>query len=274
MSRTIIAALTMAAIAACSRGDRTDTAAADSLNRDLQLAPVDTTAALNDRPSDTAASTTPRTATRTPSHPIRPTPSGSRPSTTTSAPTTSSAAPSTPASSASLAAGTRLTATTTAEVRSNKNKVGDTVTATIAEDIKDNTGRVVIPAGSAVVLKVTAIKESENKSDKTGTLTLQPTSVSINGQSYPVSARIDSVGSQLQGRKTGAGDIAKVGAGAGIGAVVGRVLGGSTKGAVIGGVIGGAVGAQRAVETKDRDVVLPEGTSVTLVLDQSFKPAT
>jgi len=159
-------------------------------------------------------------------------------------------------------------------VRSNKNKVGDTVTATIAEDVKDNTGRVVIPAGSAVVLKVTAIKESENKSDKTGTLTLQPTSVSVNGQSYPLTARIDSVGTQLQGRKTGAGDVAKVGAGAGIGAVVGRVLGGSTKGAVIGGVIGGAVGAQRAVETKDRDVVLPEGTSVTLVLDQSFKPST
>jgi hypothetical protein len=277
MSRTIIAALTMAAIAACSRGDRSDTAAADSLNRDLQLAPVDTTATLNDRPSDTAASsTTPKTATRTPSHPIRPTPSGSsRPSTATSTPSTSSAAPSAPAASAaSLAAGTRLTATTTAEVRSNKNKVGDTVTATIAEDVKDNTGRVVIPAGSAVVLKVTAIKESENKSDKTGTLTLQPTSVSMNGQSYPVSARIDSVGTQLQGRKTGAGDVAKVGAGAGIGAVVGRVLGGSTKGAVIGGVIGGAVGAQRAVETKDRDVVLPEGTSVTLVLDQSFKPST
>jgi hypothetical protein len=277
MSRTIIAALTMAAIAACSRGDRTDTAAADSLNRDLQLAPVDTTAALNDRPSDTAASNTPRTATRTPSRPIRPTPSGSsRPSTTASAPApTTPAAPSAPAArAASLAAGTRLTATTTAEVRSNKNKVGDTVTATIADDVKDNTGRVVIPAGSTVVLKVTAIKVSENKSDKTGTLTLQPTSVGINGQSYPVSARIDSVGSQLQGRKTGAGDIAKVGAGAGIGAVVGRVLGGSTKGAVIGGVIGGAVGAQRAVETKDRDVVLPEGTSVTLVLDQSFKPAT
>jgi hypothetical protein len=277
MSRTIIAALTMAAIAACSRGDRSDTAAADSLNRDLQLAPVDTTAALNDRPSDTAASTSPRTATRTPSRPVRPTPSGSsRPSTTASAPApTTPAAPSEPAASAaSLAAGTRLTATTTAEVRSNKNKVGDTVTATIANDVKDNAGRVVIPAGSAVVLKVTAIKESENKSDKTGTLTLQPTSVSINGQSYPVSARIDSVGSQLQGRKTGAGDIAKVGAGAGIGAVVGRVLGGSTKGAVIGGVIGGAVGAQRAVETKDRDVVVPEGTSVTLVLDQSFKPST
>jgi hypothetical protein len=275
MSRTIIAALTMAAIAACSRGDRTDTAAADSLNRDLQLAPVDTTAELNDRPSDTAVATTATPTTRTPSRPSRPAAPTARPSTRASAPAPTSASPAAPAaSSASLAAGTRLTATTTAEVRSNKNKVGDTVTATIANDVKDNTGRVVIPAGSAVVLKVTAIKESENKSDKTGTLTLQPTSVSINGQSYPVSARIDSVGSQLQGRKTGAGDIAKVGAGAGIGAVVGRVLGGSTKGAVIGGVIGGAVGAQRAVETKDRDVVLPEGTSVTLVLDQSFKPST
>jgi hypothetical protein len=40
---------------------------------------------------------------------------------------------------------------------------------------------------------------------------------------------------------------------------------------VIGGVIGGAVGTQRAVETKDRDVVVPAGTTVTLVLDQSFR---
>ena len=75
---------------------------------------------------------------------------------------------------------------------------------------------------------------------------------------------------QLQGRKTDAGDIAKPAAGAAAGAVVGRVLGGSTKGAIIGGVIGGAVGAQRAVETKDRDVVLPQGTAVTLTLDQTL----
>lgn len=159
-----------------------------------------------------------------------------------------------------------------AEISSAKNKVGDTVTARVATDIKDKSGRVVIPAGSQVTLKVTAIKESENKSDKTGTLTLKPSSVSINGRAYPFSARIDSVGTELRGRKTGAGDIAKPAAGAAVGAVVGRVLGGSTKGAVIGGVLGGAVGAQRAVETKDRDVVLPQGTSVILILDQTFTP--
>jgi hypothetical protein len=167
-----------------------------------------------------------------------------------------------------------LSAATTAEIRSHKNKVGDTVTATIARDVKDNAGRVVIPAGSTVTLKVTAIKESENKRDSTGTLTLQPTTVSINGRSYPIAATIQHVDTRLEGRKTNVSDVAKPAAGAAVGAVVGRVLGGSSKGAIIGGVIGGAVGTQRAVETKDRDVVLPEGTTINMVLDETFRPVT
>ena len=51
---------------------------------------------------------------------------------------------------------------------------------------------------------------------------------------------------------------------------MGRVIGGSTKGAIIGGIIGGAVGTQRAIETKDRDVVVPQGTTVTLTLDDKL----
>lgn len=261
MSRSMIAALTLAAVAACGRGDTGDTAAADSLSRDLQLAPMDTSAELNDRPTASA----PAPATRTPSR-------TSRPGAATS-PSASTSAPAAPVASSSLPAGSSLAAATTAEIRSHKNKVGDTVTATIASDVKDNAGRVVIPAGSAVTLEVTAIRESENKRDTTGTLTLKPTAVSINGRSYPISASIQHVDTRLEGRKTNVGDIAKPAAGAAVGAVVGRVLGGSSKGAVIGGVIGGAVGTQRAVETKDRDVVLPEGTTVTLVLDETFKPA-
>ncbi len=257
MSRTMIAALTLVAVAACGGGDRGDAATADSLSRDLQLAPVDTTAELNDRPTASPPAATPRA-----NRPATPRPS----------------APSQPRASApaaaprALDAGTTIMASTNAELRSHKNKVGDTVTATVGSDVKDRSGRVVIPAGSEVVLKVTAIKESENKSDKTGTLTLQPTSVSMNGQSYPISATIEGVTTELQGRGTNAGDVAKPAAGAAVGAVVGRVLGGSTKGAIIGGVLGGAVGAQRAVETKDRDVVLPQGTTVTLSLDERFTP--
>ncbi|HET6777867.1 MAG TPA: hypothetical protein VFH26_03180 [Gemmatimonadales bacterium] len=270
MSRAMIAWLTLVAVAACGGGDRENTATADSLSRDLQLAPVDTSAELNDRATEerpTASAPAPAPARTTPSRPAtRPT-APSRPAASTPAPAPAPVA-------RSLAAGTTLTAATNAEIRSHKNKVGDTVTASIAADVKDRSGRVIIPAGSEVVLKVTAIKESENKSDTTGTLTLQPTSVVMNGQSYPLVAKIEGVKTQLQGRGTNAGDVAKPAAGAAVGAVVGRVLGGSSKGAIIGGVIGGAVGAQRAVETKDRDVVLPKGTSVTLSLTEEFRPTT
>ena len=43
MSRTMLAALTLLALAACGRGDKRTSRPPDSLSRDLQLAPVDTT---------------------------------------------------------------------------------------------------------------------------------------------------------------------------------------------------------------------------------------
>jgi hypothetical protein len=260
MSRTMLAALTLLAVAACGRGDKREVASADSLSRDLQLAPVDTTAELNDQPiADTAA-----VAPAAPAPARKPTPKP-KPA---AAPPASAPAPAPVARS--LPSGASFSATTDAEIRSHKNKVGDEVTATIATDVKDAAGRVVIPAGSQVTLRVTAIKESENKGDSTGTLTLDPKAVIINGTSMPLVATLSGVQTKLEGRSTNAGDIAKVGAGTAAGAVVGRVIGGSSKGAIIGGIIGGAVGTQRAVETKDRDVVLPQGTTVTLTVDQTF----
>ena len=279
MSRSMLAALSLLAMAACGRGDKKEVASADSLSRDLQLAPVDTSATLNDRPSaDTAAATTPAPEP-TPAPAATPKPAAPKPKPTPK-PAPSRGAPPPPptrpppppppaarAGAAGLASGASFSAATDAEIRSNKNKVGDEILATIGSDVKDASGHVVIPAGSKVTLQVTAIKESENKSDTTGTLTLKPTAISINGKTQPLSASISGVKSTLQGRGTNAGDIAKVGAGTAAGAIVGRVIGGSTKGAIIGGIIGGAVGTQRAVETKDRDVVVPAGTIVTLTLN-------
>ena len=272
MLRTRLAALTLLALAACGRGEKSDVASADSLNRDLQLAPVDTTAELNDRPGGDTATV----ATTTPAPEPAPAPkpvAKPKPKPKPAAPAPAAAAPAAPAPApapSSLAAGTSFSAATDAEIRSHKNKVGDEVTATVANDVKDAAGRVVIPAGSQVTLQVTSIKESENKGDTTGTLTLKPTSIAINGVSKALPASISGVTTKLEGRGTNAGDIAKVGVGTGVGAVVGRVIGGSTKGAIIGGIIGGAVGTQRAVETKDRDVVVPQGTTVTLTLDDKL----
>jgi hypothetical protein len=148
--------------------------------------------------------------------------------------------------------------------------VGETVTTTVATDVTDSRGRVVIPAGATVKLTITEIHESENKGDKTGKLTLTPTEVAFGGLSYGLDASANALDRKLVDRKTNAGDVAKVGAGAAVGAIAGRVLGGGSKGAVIGGIVGGAVGAQRAVETQDRDVVVPAGSRVELKLNDDF----
>jgi len=260
MSRSLFAALTLATLAACGGGDRRDVAAADSLSRDLQLAPVDTTAELNDQPAPAAEAEAPAAPAPKP----RPRPAAPKP------PATTAPAPAPAPAATGLAVGTSLSVSTDAEIRSNTNKVGDEVLATVAADVKDASGRVVIPAGSKVTLQVTAIKPSDSKSDTTGTLTLKPVAVTVGGERQSITASISGVQTKLEGRGTGVNEIAKVGAGTAAGAVVGRILGGSSKGAIIGGIIGGAVGTQRAIETKDRDVVVPQGTAVTITLDDRF----
>src|SRR5215213_6980105 len=175
MSRTTLAALTLLAIAGCGRGDKSEVASADSLNRDLQLAPVDTSAALNDQPADTVATPAPAPApTPKPAAP-KPKPKAAAPA-PAPAPATPAPAPAPAPAATGLASGTTFSAAT---------------------DAKDAAGRVVIPAGSQVTLQVTAIKESENKGDTTGTLTLKPVSIAINGASQPLAASISGVKPKL-----------------------------------------------------------------------------
>jgi hypothetical protein len=270
----MLIALAVLAAGACRSGEQKQAAVnPDSLSRDLQLAPVDSSKPLSDVPADTAApAPAPEPAPAAP----KPKPRARRaqpPVAAAPAPAPAEPAPAPPPAPLSLAAGTPITATMSDSITSRKNKAGDVVTAKVTSDLKDAAGRVVVPAGSRIALKITAIHESENKSDKTGTLNLAVQDITVNGRTYAIDASIDTVARQLVGRKTSGGDIAKVGAGTGIGAIVGRVIGGGTGGAVVGGVIGGAVGAQRAVETKDRDVVVAAGSKVQLTLREKLELA-
>jgi hypothetical protein len=245
MAAKRLAILTLGVLAACG-GDRGASMAADSLSRDLQRLPVDSSATLSDQ-----AAATPVTAS--PSRPAsKPKPKPK------------------PAVARSLAAGSRLSTTVDREISSKTDKPGGSVTGTVASDVKDASGRVVIPAGSRVTMTITEIHESENKGDKTGRLTLTPTIVEIQGQSYALNGSAVALDRTLRDRKTNAGDVAKVGVGTAAGAIVGRVVGGSTKGAVIGGIIGGAVGTQRAIQTQDRDVVVPASSRVDITLGAQF----
>jgi len=223
-------------LAACS-GQSPDRMAADSLSRDLQRASSDSSASLGDY------------AEAAPAKPVATKPK-----------------PKPVAVPRVLASGTIIPTAVDQEINSRSHKAGEIVTTTVSANVTDSRGRVVIPAGSKVTMTITEIRESENKGDKTGKLTLTPTEVAIAGRTYALSASAEALDRQLRDRKTNAGDVAKVGAGAAVGAIAGRVIGGDTKGAVIGGVLGGAVGAQRAVETQDRDVVVPAGSRVELTL--------
>jgi type IV secretory pathway VirB10-like protein len=238
--------IALALLAGCG-GDKGGKSATDNPNRDLQRPAVDANSPLNDEASKGA------------------TPKSSRPAAGTAA---KSAKPMT----RTLASGTAIAAKFDAGISSRTHKAGQKLTGTVAADVKDKNGYVVIPAGSKVHLTISAIHESERKSDKTGKLVLTPNKVVIGGRSYPLSGSAVALDRTLKDRKTNAGDLAKVGVGAGAGALLGTaVSGGSTKGAVIGGVAGAAVGTQRAVETQDRDVVVPEGSRLKVTLKTAFR---
>jgi hypothetical protein len=237
-------------LAACA-AESPDRMAADSLSRDLQRVPVDSSAVLEDR---------------APAAPAKPVATKPKPR---PAPKPAPAPAPAPVPLA-LESGTVIATAVDQEINSKMNKKGEVVTTTVSSDVTDSRGRVVIPAGARVTMTITEIRESENKGDATGKLTLTPTEVAIAGKTYPIVASAEALDRQLRDRKTNAGDVAKVGAGAAVGAIAGRVIGGNTKGAVIGGIIGGAVGTQRAVETQDRDVVVPQGSRVQLTLQSGL----
>ncbi len=147
-------------------------------------------------------------------------------------------------------AGTRLDLTLSAELSSRKNKAGDTFTAKLATDIRDASGKVVIETGSTVNGTIAEVKPAPNRRTP-GTLTLALTTIETNGTTLPIRATIDSVQTEYA---------AKVGAGANAGAVASQILSKNTKGTVIGAVV--------TAETKDLDIVLPDGSHILATITE------
>jgi hypothetical protein len=252
----ILAAATIALMAAtaCQKNDQANTT--DSTARNLTLAPAESTAQMRDVPEQR---TNPPAA---PSSAPRTQPPAQRPRANPPAP------PRAPATMR-LASGAKFDIAATDTISSRTAKVGDTFTARVVEDVKNAQGQVVIPAGSTVNGTITDVKPAPNPRTP-GTLTLSVASVTVRGNSYPIDAAVDSVETVHRGRGVTTGDAAKVGAGAVAGAVLGRVIGGNRKGTIIGGVVGGIAGAGVANQTKDSDIVLPAGAHIIIRLTKEL----
>src|SRR5436309_1111457 len=234
-SSHLIAVLTAVALAACVKSDRA-TQTADSTARNLTLAPTESTAAMKDVPAPASqpAKVAPEKKTPVPNPPV-PKPA---------APTTLTAT-----------AGTRVPLAVSESISTRQAKAGDAFTATVAQDVKDAAGHVVIPAGSAVQGTIVAAEPAPNPSS-TGQLSPDVKSGSGRGTSYAVDATVESMDTGMKGRGVTKADAAKVGGGAVAGALVGKLLGKNAKGAVIGGAVGAAAGAAAARASRDIDNIL------------------
>ena len=278
----VVTALVLAAMA-CGKKDGAGAPAQDSTGRDLSLAPVDSSAALNDvpKPADSTKAEVPASAPALappPPPPPAPRPKPStpppksnppvtRPAPTPAPPPPATPAPTPPAAPAKheAAAGSSVALSAGVAFGTNTHKVGQAIKAIVSADVTDAAGNVVIPAGSIVTLVITELSVSENKSDE-GKVSLKATEVTIGSDRFDLDAVSTSVVHTLKGRGVKAGDVAKVGAGAAAGAILGRVLGGKGKGAIVGGVIGAAAGTAVAVNSADRDVIVAAGAKILIKL--------
>jgi hypothetical protein len=147
-----------------------------------------------------------------------------------------------------------------------KPSAGTSFAASVADDVKDNTGQVVIPRGSRAHL----VAETTDNGKDTA---LDLRSVTVNGQRY----LLESPGSSNKSGGSGLGANKRtakyVGGGAAIGAVLGALMGGG-KGAAIGAVLGGAGGAGAQV-WRGRKNGLPAETELSYKTaeDLQMRPA-
>jgi len=265
------------ALGACKTDSgKQDTASAlnrdtSALGRDLALAGRDSTAQpqLKDVPANQPTTSAPaRTTPRTTSRPARETPREPTRTTTASGNTVTHPAAGTSNSGGAvgtIAAGTTLSLSPSANVCTNTNKVGDKITATTQNAVTGSNGAT-IPAGSTVTLTVTNLKRSENSNDQI-IMEFAVNSVTFGGKTYPLDASVQSANITRVRNEPKGKDAQKVAIGAGIGAIAGQILGKNTKSTVIGGAVGAAAGAAAAAATANYEGCINSTSTMVVKLN-------
>jgi len=162
-----------------------------------------------------------------------------------------------------VAEGTALEVTLDAPVSSGTSQAGQVVTARVAQPVLDG-GRVVVPAGSTLYGRVSAVLPAKRGlGDKAGSLSLAFDRLRTpDGAEGPLSATVTREGATSGGKTAGA-----IGGGAAGGAALGRILGRSSKSTVRGTILGAAIGTGVAAGMRGHDVELAAGEPMTIRLN-------
>ena len=182
------------------------------------------------------------------------------------APATEASPPAT--TTMTLATGTQITVQLDDTLSTRTAAQGDRFTARLPEAITRD-GRVLIPDGSTVHGRVTAVQEADESDTGQGVIKLAFDSVTVRGTGYPMAARVLDASPETQSSSSTAEDAAKVGGAAAAGAILGRVIGGDRTGTAVGAAVGVAAGTAVVLATKRGYAVLPAGSSLVLELTEA-----
>lgn len=154
-----------------------------------------------------------------------------------------------PPQKVTIPAGTQLSVRLNDPLDSEKNQVGDSFHGTLSAPIVIG-GDTVIPSGADVVGRVAAV-QSAGRFAGSSLLTLELTSLSVNGRTYNVQTNQWS----RQGKGEGKNTATKVGVGTAAGAILGGIIGGG-RGAAIGAAGGAGAGTGVSAAKKGEQIKL------------------
>jgi hypothetical protein len=162
-----------------------------------------------------------------------------------------------------LPPGTQISVRNDQGIDSTNAGAGRTFPATIAQDVVDQSGNIVVPRGSSATLIVRQVSEGGTLSS--GNFVLDLDSVRVNGRRYMVSTADIEKGNTGIGKNKRTAEM--VGGGAVLGTLLGALAGGG-KGAAIGAVAGAAAGGGVQVLTRGKEIRVPAETVLNFRLDQ------
>jgi len=152
-------------------------------------------------------------------------------------------------------------------VSSRISHAGDIFRARLSGSVRDDDGRVAIPAGSEVVGEVVDAARARRIGGQ-ARLALRFTDLILpDGTTVPIAASFLQAGQSKAGN-----DAAKIGGGAAAGAVLGRILDkGDGKGSAVGAILGAAAGLLLAAGTPAEEVTFAKGAAVDIQLDRPLE---
>jgi len=159
-----------------------------------------------------------------------------------------------PPQKVTIPAGTQVTVRLNEPLDSERNQVGDQFHGSLGSPIVID-DQTVIPIGADVTGRVAAV-QSAGRFAGNSVLTLELTSLAVNGRTYNLQTNQWS----RQGKGEGKNTAVKAGGGAALGAIIGGLASGG-RGAAIGAAAGGAAGTGVAAAKKGEQIKLgPEST--------------